>query len=290
VANKSQAAGLDASGQDARLYIGNIHVSVEEPALKLILDQYGPTESVKLHRDHLGNSKGFAFVKYVRAESAALAAVGLAGQELMGRALKIGPVIDQKVAAMNAAAAQGVLGVASMGGASMGGSTDSGNWKLDADEGGAGLALNASSRMALIAKLGQAAGITVPAMPAVPVPQLLVPGAAGAAGAAVVPPVSGVPSINVLVCNMFDPVQEAAEGGPEWDQDIREDMLEECSKYGQLDTVHVEKNKPGGIVLMKFLTVTAAMKAAQALNGRFFAGRMITAAFLDDNMFSTMLL
>ena len=101
-----------------------------------------------------------------------------------------------------------------------------------------------------------------------------------------VPPVGGLPSVNLLVCNMFDP---ATETDPNWDEDIREDMVEECSKHGQVEHVHVEKHKPGGIVLLKFATVEAAGRAAHSLNGRFFAGRMITAAYIDDAVFATLL-
>ena len=65
-------------------YIGNIHVSMDENALKTVLEQIGQVESIKLHRDHMGNSKGFAFVKFVRHESATLAMTSLNGMELAG--------------------------------------------------------------------------------------------------------------------------------------------------------------------------------------------------------------
>lgn len=267
------------AGEDARLYIGNVHISVDESVLRTLLEQFGPTESVKLHKDHLGNSKGFAFVKYLRAESASKASAALAGQEFMGRPLKVGPVIDQKA---NAIGGTGVGGPSAYGGAP----DNASNWKLDADEGGAGMSLNSSSRMALMAKLGQSAGLAPPVMQAMPSAPLMpvVPAAPAPGG---IPPVSGVPSVNLLVCNMFDP---ATETEPEWDLDIKEDMMEECSKHGQVEHVHVEKQKPGGIVLLKFATVEAAARAAQSLNGRFFAGRMITAAYIDNNVFSSLML
>ena len=256
--------GMDPSVPDNRLYVGNIHISIDEASLRAVLEQFGPLESIKLHRDNLGNSKGFAFVKYLLPDGFAKACVGIPALELLGRQLKIGPVIDNSSGA-------------GMGG--MGGPDVSGNWKLDADEGGAGLVLNSTSRMALMAKLGHAAGLTVPTLP---VPAVVVPPPAPG-----IPPIQGAPSPNLLVCNMFDP---ATETEPDWDQDIREDMLEECSKHGQVEHVHVEKTKPGGIVLLKFAAVEAAVKAASSLNGRFFAGRMITAAFVDSNTFSSLMM
>ena len=145
------------------------------------------------------------------------------------------------------------------------------------------MALNASNRMHLIAKLGEAAGLTVPTAPTA---HVVMPTAPAGVSSSLIPPVTGVPSVNLLVCNMFDP---ATETEPDWDQDIREDMLEECSKHGQVEVVHVEKVKPGGMVLLKFSTVEAASKTAQSLNGRFFAGRMITVAFLDNAVFTSLM-
>ncbi len=282
----------DFSGPETRIYLGNIHVSIDENAIKLIVDQFGPTESVKLHRDNLGNSKGFAFVKFLRAESASLAMSSLGGMELAGRPLKVGPVIDSK---------SGVIAGGLVGGSAM--QDASGNWKLDTDEGdGQGFQLNSSSRAMLMAKLGQSAGIQVPQLPApmmnsfgalvMPlVQQQQVPPAppmppAPANNPVVVPPVGGVPSQCLLVCNMFDP---ATESEPEWDLDIREDVVEECARHGaEVEHCHVERNKPGGMVFVKLRSVEAASKTAARMNGRFFAGRMITVTYLEPTIYAEM--
>jgi RNA-binding protein 39 len=269
---QAQVPGVDNSSPELRLYVGNIHISIDEAALRSVVETFGPVESVKLHRDNLGNSKGFAFVKFLTKDAAMKASLGLPGLEIMGRPLKIGPVIDANSHSV------GPVG---------GPNEVSGNWKLDADEGGAGMALNSTSRIALMAKLGANAGLTVPmpVMPPAPLGAPMMTATGPAAG--VVPPITGVPSVNLLVCNVFDP---ATETEPEWDLDIREDMLEECSKHGQVEHVHVEKRKPGGIVLLKFAAVDAASRAAQSLNGRFFAGRMITASFVDNATFDTLMM
>lgn len=44
----------------------------------------------------------------------------------------------------------------------------SANWKLD-DDGGSGMHMNSQSRVALMAKLGQTAGVNVPTLPQQPV-------------------------------------------------------------------------------------------------------------------------
>lgn len=72
----------------------------------------------------------------------------------------------------------------------------------------------------------------------------------------------------------------AEETEPDWDQEIAEDVEAECSKYGRVRHIHVEKQEPGGFVYLMFEDVPSAQKAAEALNGRFFAGRMLSVEFL----------
>lgn len=265
------------NGPDTRIYLGNIHVSLDENALKTVLEQFGPIESVKLHRDHLGNSKGFAFVKFLRGDSASLAMAALPGLELAGRPLKVGHVTDQKA-----------MTSSSSGPAPSSFSSDpmnaSGNWKLDADEGGAGLSLNAHGRMMLMAKLAQNAGIQMP-VPQTPLLSNVLNPPANNNPTNSVPVVSGTPSCFILINNMFDP---ATETDPNWDQEIKEDVSEECSNFGPVDHCYVEKVKPGGLVFVTMRTIDGATKAANALNGRFFAGRMITCSFVDEKTYRGM--
>lgn len=280
-AGPASAALAAIGGPETRIYVGNIHVSIEEDGLKQVLDQFGQTESVKLHRDHLGNSKGFAFVKYTRPEYAALAMSSLAGFELAGRALKVGPVIDSK--SMTGGSSSGGGGGYPMQDAA-------GNWKLDTDDSeGSGFLLNSSSRAALMAKLGQSAGISVP-QPVAPVGMMMnsfgamvIPVMQAMPAAPAIPPVGGTPSPCLLICNMFD---AATETEPEWDLDIKEDVMEECGKHGEVEHCLIEKTKPGGMVFVKLRSVDAAAKTAQSLNGRFFAGRMITVTFLEPAMYA----
>ena len=56
--------------------------------------------------------------------------------------------------------------------------------------------------------------------------------------------------------------------------DIRDDVLEECSKYGPIYHIHVDKVTPQGMVYVKASSPDAATKASQALHGRWFAGNV----------------
>ncbi|KAL5561236.1 hypothetical protein UlMin_030983 [Ulmus minor] len=275
------------SGGARRLYVGNLHSNIKEEDLRQVFGAFGPVELVQLPLDESGNCKGFGFVQFARLEDARNA-LSLNGQlEIGGRTIKVSAVTDQP-------------GVQDVGG-------NTGDF--DDDEGG-GLSLNARSRALLMQKLdrsGTASSITgalgTPAvsgtglaLPTAPilgatsvVPSLVsplasLPALAGLGGVGLQAPAVAVPSLDtigvpsecLLLKNMFDP---ASETEPDFDLDIKEDVQEECSKFGNLKHIHVEKNSTG-LVYLRFENTHAAIAAQRALHGRWFAGKMITATFM----------
>ncbi|KAL2459981.1 Splicing factor [Abeliophyllum distichum] len=177
---------------------------------------------------------------------------------------------------------------------------------------GNGLSLNAHSRALLMQKLdrtGTASSIagslgtpivnnpglslpTAPVLGAAPVVSSLiaslgqapVPALAGLAAASLSVPAAAVPSIDtigvpsecLLLKNMFDPKLETE---PDFDLDIKEDVRDECLKFGTLKHIYVDKNT-AGFVYLRFENTQSAIAAQQALHGRWFAGKMITATYL----------
>lgn len=246
------------SGGARRLYVGNLHFNMTEDQLRQVFEPFGPVELVQLPADiETGQSKGFGFVQYARLEDARAAQQSLNGLELAGRPIKVSAVSDQ-------------IGMEDMG-------VHPG--ELDDDEGG-GLSLNARSRALLMQKLDRSgsgtSGVAAPLATSTPAPALgllgtavpaagaplvrppffvqnplVLAGAAPALGAAVlgspglvVPPVVGAveaigpPSEFLLLKNMFDPSSEA---DPEFDLDIKEDVQDECSKFGAVKHIFVDK-------------------------------------------------
>ncbi|KAH9936987.1 uncharacterized protein B0H18DRAFT_183214 [Fomitopsis serialis] len=129
------------------------------------------------------------------------------------------------------------------------------------DEAGGGN-LNAASRQALMQKLARTD--QTPALPQ-PIMRPNIPQA--------------MESRSVLLRNMFDPEEETER---DWDKDLAEDVKGECeSKYGHVDFIKIEKDSQGEIYV-KFDAIDSAKKAIQGLNGRWFGGRPITAAFISD--------
>ncbi|XP_058004597.1 uncharacterized protein LOC110664425 isoform X2 [Hevea brasiliensis] len=271
------------SGGARRLYVGNLHFNITEDQLRQVFEPFGTVELVQLPLDETGHCKGFGFVQFARLEDARNA-LNLNGQvEIAGRPIKVSTVTDQT-------------------GMQEGG-TNTGDF--DDDEGG-GLALNAHSRAALMWKLDRSgtassiagslgtpvvsSGLTVPtapilsAAPAVSAVAPLMSGSIGLPGltgtgdqlpAAPIPSVEtiSIPSECLLLKNMFDPKLETE---PDFDLDIKEDVQDECSKFGNLKHIYVDKNS-AGFVYLQFDNTQAAMNAQRALHGRWFAGKMITA-------------
>ena len=98
------------------LIVNYIPTTINEPQLRQIFEMYGPSESVKIVTDReTRSSKGFGFIKYRHAASAAHAIQYLNGYNLLNKRLKVGYA--------NQGDAQRSMGGggAPMGGAPMGG-------------------------------------------------------------------------------------------------------------------------------------------------------------------------
>ncbi|KFM62488.1 RNA-binding protein 39, partial [Stegodyphus mimosarum] len=254
-AEKNRAAASAMSAQRGnvgpmRLYIGSLHFNITEEMLKGIFEPFGKIDRIELIKDtETGRSKGYGFVTFHDAESAKKALDQLNGFELAGRPMKVGTVTDR---------------------------TDftQGPSFLDTEEmDRAGIDLGATGRLQLMAKLAEGTGFELP-QAAVKALQLTAQAAAS--------PMAGNPSVSIatqcfILSNMFDPAKET---GPNWDEDIRNDVIEECRNHGGALHVYVDKNSAEGNVYVKCPNLTAAAASVSALHGRYFAGRVIVAAYV----------
>jgi len=260
VQNTSSSTAAASSGP-TRLYVGSLHFNISEDDLKTVFEPYGEIDFINLHIDpETGRSKGFGFVQFKKADEAKRALQQVNGLEIAGRQIKVGLVNETNQISGGAAGALG---------------------ELDDDEGG-GLALNAQSRAMLMAKLQRAPAVPMSMAPMmvpglVPMPGFGMPTLNPAlTGMTLNPALS--PSPCMLLKNMFDPKTET---DPDFHLDIKEDVIEECSKYGNITHAFVEKDSQGHVYL-KFTSSDGAQKAINALNHRWFAGKMITAEFIPE--------
>ncbi|XP_016652287.1 PREDICTED: RNA-binding protein 39 [Prunus mume] len=263
---------------DRKLYVGNLHFNMTETHLREIFEPFGPVELVQLPLDlETGQCKGFGFVQFAHLEHAK-AAQSLNGKlEIAGRTIKVSSVTDHV------------------------GSQETGAKSADFDDDdGGGLSLNAQSRALLMQKLDRT-GIATSIAGSLGVPVLngsapnqragTLPINGQAAVSAPILPATvmpfavtepiGNPSECLLLKNMFDP---ATEREPDFDIDIKDDVEEECSKCGRVKHIYVDKNT-AGFVYLRFETVEAAAAAQQSMHLRWFAGRQISALFMQPQVY-----
>lgn len=184
--------------------------------------------------------------QFHNADDAKKALEQLNGFELAGRPMKVGNVTERLDVNTNAS--------------------------LDTDEmDRSGIDLGATGRLQLMFKLAEGAGLAVPQAAAnallatAPQPAPIVQQA--------------TPSIATqcfLLSNMFDPGTEV---NPTWDVEITDDVIEECQKHGGILHVYVDKASQGN-VYVKCPSIATAVLAVNSLHGRWFAGRVITAAYV----------
>lgn len=65
------------------------------------------------------------------------------------------------------------------------------------------------------------------------------------------------------------------ESAPNWDVEIRDDVIEECNRHGGCVHVFVDKASPQGNVYVKCPTINTAVAAVNSLHGRWFGGELV---------------
>jgi len=76
--------------QNQKLYVGNLNFDANEEQVRELFGAYGDVQEVKIVMDRFtGRSRGFAFVRFDSADSAAKAKEALNGQPFQGKTLVI---------------------------------------------------------------------------------------------------------------------------------------------------------------------------------------------------------
>uniref|UniRef100_A0A3Q3ESN9 RNA binding motif protein 39a n=1 Tax=Labrus bergylta TaxID=56723 RepID=A0A3Q3ESN9_9LABR len=236
-----------------RLYVGSLHFNITEEMLRGIFEPFGRIESIQLMMDsETGRSKGYGFITFSDAECAKKALDQLNGFELAGRPMKVGHVTERT----DASTASSFLD----------------NDELERT----GIDLGTTGRLQLMARLAEGTGLQIPpaAQQALQMSGAIALGAMAAVSAAMNPPLA---THCFQLSNMFNPHSEEAPG---WDTDIQHDVIEECNKHGGVVHIYVDRNSAEGNVYVKCPSIPAAMAAVNSLHGRYFAGKMITAAYV----------
>uniref|UniRef100_A0A3B3UBX6 RNA binding motif protein 39a n=1 Tax=Poecilia latipinna TaxID=48699 RepID=A0A3B3UBX6_9TELE len=242
-----------------RLYVGSLHFNITEEMLRGIFEPFGRIENIQLMMDsETGRSKGFGFITFADAECAKKALEQLNGFELAGRPMKVGHVTERT----DAAAASSFLD----------------NDELDRS----GVDLGTTGRLQLMARLAEGTGLQIP--PAAQ--QALQMSGAIAIGALAAVSGKWITSRLIGSCSSISAqfltqcVLCFSENVLGWELDIQHDVIEECNKHGGVVHIYVDKNSAEGNVYVKCPSIPSAMAAVNALHGRYFGGKMITAAYV----------
>ncbi|KAK2861567.1 hypothetical protein Q5P01_001100 [Channa striata] len=279
-AEKNRAAAAAAannlqkgSSGPMRLYVGSLHFNITEEMLRGIFEPFGRIESIQLMMDsETGRSKGYGFITFADAECAKKALEQLNGFELAGRPMKVGHVTERTDASTASSF-------------------------LDSDElERSGIDLETTGRLQLMARLAEGTGLQIPpsAQQAIQMSGAIAIGAMAAVSAAMNPAINSALNMSMnssalnlpsqplathcfQLSNMFSPNSEEPPG---WELDIQHEVIEECNKHGGIVHIYVDKNSTEGNIYVKCPSIPASMAAVNALHGRYFAGKMITAAYI----------
>lgn len=91
---------------------------------------------------------------------------------------------------------------------------------------------------------------------------------------------SGSPTRYLLVHNMYNKDEET---DPGWQDEIKEDFVEESAKFGKIQQVTVMHTEPGGKIYASFETVEGARACAKNLHGRWFDKRQLRVDFVHES-------
>ncbi|KAI1417981.1 splicing factor, CC1-like protein [Hypoxylon sp. FL1857] len=298
-----QVRNTEGSGSHAnsipfhRLYVGNIHFSITEQDLQNVFEPFGELEFVQLQKDDTGRSRGYGFVQFREADQAREALEKMNGFDLAGRPIRVGLGNDkftpestanilQRFQGQNqpyqgsAFSGAGGRGPQASGFDRAGGRDNdkaTGASALD-DTDVAGVNFNNYSRDALMRKLARTDDasngsrderqILKPKTETKPLPVNV-----------------NMASRCVVLHNMFDPAEEEGEN---WIKELEDDVRQEAEeKYGHVVHISLDPNSQGDIYL-KFDKVQGGENAIKGLNGRYFGGRMISAAPVVDAVYSSL--
>jgi len=269
-----------------KLYVGSLHFNITEDMLRGIFEPFGRIDNITLMKDpDTTRSRGYGFIQFAHAEDAKRAMENLNGFELAGRPMKVGHVTERPgeiAGSTGTTYPQYTAGISSSFASSS---------NLDSDDlDHRGINLGATGRLALMAKLSEGSGLQMPKhaidalqaahiqaassqhvrIPEPPNPQQLAT-------------VTAVGTQCFMLSNMFNPAHEA--GNPHWAQEIRDEVIEECNKYGGVVHIYVDEKSPDGNVYVKCATIASAINTVNALHGRFFSGRTVVGNYIPTQSY-----
>lgn len=90
--------------------------------------------------------------------------------------------------------------------------------------------------------------------------------------------------VYVKLSNLYNPEEEIE---PDWEYLVADDVREECSKFGAILHMSLQRNNEGEVYVM-FQKAKDAKEASESFKGRWFANRQINADFVSKDFYHQM--
>ncbi|CEM05200.1 unnamed protein product [Vitrella brassicaformis CCMP3155] len=289
-AAKEMAAQVASSEGPLKLYVGNLTdklANITDSELRDLFSPFGAIDNVDIHKDpYTGLCRGYAFIAFRNAADAKEAMTAMNGFDISGKQLKVGLATESK----NQLQQQGLYGPSLL--MQQQAAADAlDNERLE--DAGGGLMSGNTAKIELMKKLARDAQLastsTTPTVPQAPmVAGMAYPNAYSGVPPAAAAPIapSGEMSSNIVLNNMLSASEVNLESDPTFFEDVMEDVKQECSSHGTVARVWLSRINIDGKVWVKMQDVQQAVKVAQALNGRYFAGKQIVVEFVADSVWN----
>jgi len=249
------------SQRSLTLKVKNLAKEMREDDLQPVFAAFGDVQEIYLRRSSDGKTRE-GYVEFVKSSEGIAAMEQLNGLEILGNKMKV--YTDKPTDNIGMIDASAVIGQITSGfGSSV--KMDPSGLSLTDETGNNGLIMSNSARTNLMAKLHGGAfanEVSTVIKQEDQVPQQKI---------------TTTVSSCLLLQNMFDPAKET---DPDFDLDIREDVMDEVSKYGQLRHIYVDKTSVEGQVYLKFANNAGAAATFQALNHRWFGQSQIRCEYV----------
>jgi len=269
--------------ESQKVYVGNLGTDVTEEHIFALFSQFGNLEKVSMQIDPATRtSRGYAFLSFRDPKEANLAIQTMDGQILAGRQIKTGW-------ASQTSAIQGVEVVKSQQFPDQSKQRTQKAFSVLAQISGFEDTKQSRSEISATAEkaieAAMAGVLDVKGEPGVPTvakaendlvqreaPPTATQGAKLVGGES--------PSKFILVHNMFDKDEES---GEQFAAEIKEEFIEECSKFGKIISVTVMHSEAGGKIYAAFETEEAAVQCATNLAGRWFDKRQLRVDYIQES-------
>jgi len=261
-----------------KLYVGSLHFNITEDMLRGIFEPFGRIDNITLMKDPDSNrSRGYGnknknkvffskmnfffckgFIQFAHAEDAKRAMENLNGFELAGRPMKVGHVTERPGEMAGPGSTTYPTYTAGIS------SSFASSSNLDSDDlDHRGINLGATGRLALMAKLSEGSGLQMPKHAIDALQAAHIQAASSQHVRIPEPPnpqqLATVTAVGIqcfMLSNMFDPATEASHN-PNWAQEIRDEVIEECNKYGGVVHIYVDEKSSDGNVYVKCSTIAS---------------------------------